>query len=304
MEVDIPPVDEAARAEAQERQRRLTKPPGSLGRLETLAAEIAGLTGDPTPALEEAAIATVAADHGVAAEGVSAFPQAVTAQMVANFAADGAAVNALAGTVDARNLIVDLGVAGEYPDGAGVIEKAVAEGTDNIAAGTAMSRAQAREAVGFRERSQDREVVVVAEEVDRGGGVGVLPVRLVDDDEGVLGDGVGQLDDRLTGELGAGRVVRRREIDHPFAVVGVEDGVGRLCEVVGLPERIGRHVAVVVLGAHAVVREAGFGREDTVTGVEEGPREVVDGAVGAGRHPHLLGRHAPAVGEFLAEVGV
>mgnify|MGYP000081808102 CR=1 FL=1 len=147
MEVDIPPVDEAARAEAQERQRRLTKPPGSLGRLETLAAEIAGLTGDPTPALEEAAIATVAADHGVAAEGVSAFPQAVTAQMVANFAADGAAVNALAGTVDARNLIVDLGVAGEYPDGAGVIEKAVAEGTDNIAAGTAMSRAQAREAV-------------------------------------------------------------------------------------------------------------------------------------------------------------
>ena len=147
MEVDIPPVDEAARAKAQERQRQLTKPPGSLGRLESLAADIAGLTGDPTPRLEDAAIATVAGDHGVAAEGVSAFPQAVTAQMVANFAADGAAVNALAGTVEARNLIVDLGVVGEYPDGEGVIEKPVAPGTDNIAAGPAMSRAQAREAI-------------------------------------------------------------------------------------------------------------------------------------------------------------
>ena len=147
MEVDIPPVDESARTEAQNRQQQLTKPPGSLGRLETVAAEIAGLTADPMPTVENAAVATVAADHGVAAEGVSAFPQAVTAQMVANFAADGAAVNALAGAADARNLIVDLGVAGEYPRDAGVVEKPVAPGTDNIAAGPAMSRAQAREAV-------------------------------------------------------------------------------------------------------------------------------------------------------------
>jgi nicotinate-nucleotide--dimethylbenzimidazole phosphoribosyltransferase len=148
MEIDIPPLEEEAMAAARDRQQNLTKPPGSLGRLEEFSVRIAGMTGSATPTLEEAVIATVAGDHGVVAEGVSAFPQDVTAQMVANFAHGGAAVNALADTVDADNLVVDAGVAAEtYPGIESVVVDRVARGTDNIATGPAMSEAQARAAV-------------------------------------------------------------------------------------------------------------------------------------------------------------
>jgi len=148
MEFDIPPRSETAMAAARDRQESLTKPPGSLGRLETLSVEIAGMTGDPTPSLESPVITTVAGDHGVVAEGVSAFPQEVTAQMVANLANDGAAVNALSGVPNAKNLIVDLGVAqSEYPGREDVIVKSVGSGTANIAEGAAMSEQQARRAI-------------------------------------------------------------------------------------------------------------------------------------------------------------
>jgi nicotinate-nucleotide--dimethylbenzimidazole phosphoribosyltransferase len=165
MEIDIPRPDAGARERARERQPTLTKPPGSLGRLEDAAIEIAGLTGDPLPTLEDPVVTTIAADHGVVAEGVSAFPQEVTAQMVANFAQDGAAVNALARTVGARNLIVDAGVAApEYPGMESVIVRKVAQGTDNIAEGPAMTREQAREAVSvgrsvLAEAAPDADVV-------------------------------------------------------------------------------------------------------------------------------------------------
>ncbi|APE94899.1 nicotinate-nucleotide--dimethylbenzimidazole phosphoribosyltransferase [Halodesulfurarchaeum formicicum] len=148
MEIGIPPLSETAMDQARKRQQNLTKPPGSLGRLETFSVEIAGITDEPTPELEEAVIATVAGDHGVVAEGVSAFPQDVTAQMVANFAHGGAGVNALANTVDARNLIVDAGVAAaEYPGMDSVVVDKVGNGTDNIATGAAMSRADAEAAI-------------------------------------------------------------------------------------------------------------------------------------------------------------
>ncbi len=148
MEIEIPPLDEQAMAEAEKRQANLTKPPGSLGRLEPASVQIAGMTGDPTPTLADPVITTVAGDHGVVEEGVSAFPQEVTAQMVTNFAHDGAAVNALARTVRARNLIVDAGMVVEsYPGSEAVIQKPVAAGTDNIATGAAMSASQAREAI-------------------------------------------------------------------------------------------------------------------------------------------------------------
>lgn len=144
----IPALDEEAMATARARQQDLTKPPGSLGRLEDLSVQIAGMTGESTPRLGSPVIVTMAGDHGVAAEGVSAFPQAVTAQMVANFAHGGAAVNALAGTVDAENLIVDMGVAAdEYPGSDSVIRKRIGAGTDNIAAGPAMSREEAERAI-------------------------------------------------------------------------------------------------------------------------------------------------------------
>jgi nicotinate-nucleotide--dimethylbenzimidazole phosphoribosyltransferase len=111
----IGPLDDAAMQAAHARQARLTKPAGSLGRLEDLAVQIAGVQGRAVPRLADRAIVVMAADHGVAAEGVSAYPQAVTPQMVANFLAGGAAINALARQTGARLVVVDVGVAGELP---------------------------------------------------------------------------------------------------------------------------------------------------------------------------------------------
>jgi nicotinate-nucleotide--dimethylbenzimidazole phosphoribosyltransferase len=112
------PLDTAAAEAAHERQRRLLKPPGSLGRLEELAVWMAGVTGEPLPELRPA-IVVAAADHGVAAEGVSAYPPQVTAQMLSAFVGGGSAVAVLAADVGADVLVVDAGVAGEVPPGVG-----------------------------------------------------------------------------------------------------------------------------------------------------------------------------------------
>lgn len=137
----IPAFDDAAADAARARQRKLTKPPGSLGRLEDLAVALAGLTGDARPSLAEPAVLVAAADHGVVAEGVSAYPGGVTRAMLANFADGGAAVNALADVVGAETVIVDAGVDGDPVPGVG--NEKVARGTRNLAEGPAMTRAQA-----------------------------------------------------------------------------------------------------------------------------------------------------------------
>src|SRR5207249_6112570 len=109
----IGPLDAAAVAAARERQGRLTKPPGSLGLLEALSVQLAGLSGRcPPPLPEPAAVAVFAADHGVHAQRVTPWPQEVTAQMVANFLAGGAVVNAFARQVGASVTTVDVGVNG------------------------------------------------------------------------------------------------------------------------------------------------------------------------------------------------
>ncbi len=124
-----------------------TKPPGSLGRLEELAKIYCSIRGSAKAELRHKLIFTLAADHGVAAAGVSAYPQEVTAQMVLNFLAGGAGINALARHVGARVVVVDCGVAGDYPLSEGtnsrLIVKKVARGTKNMAEGPAMTRAQA-----------------------------------------------------------------------------------------------------------------------------------------------------------------
>jgi nicotinate-nucleotide--dimethylbenzimidazole phosphoribosyltransferase len=143
----IPPLDEAAMSAARARQDTLTKPRGSMGRLETLSIQLAGITGNPRPQLQHKVILTMAGDHGVVAEGVSAYPQEVTPQMVANFLHGGAAINVLARHVGARVVVVDLGVAAELESHAGLVDKKVARGTANIARGPAMSREQAVQAL-------------------------------------------------------------------------------------------------------------------------------------------------------------
>lgn len=143
----IAPPDEGAMAAARARQATLTKPPGSLGRLEALSIQLAGLAGRPLPEIRHKVIVTMAADHGVVAEGVSAYPQAVTAQMVYNFLRGGAAINVLARQVGARVVVVDMGVAAPLEAEPGLVDRKIAPGSGNIACGPAMSRDQARQAL-------------------------------------------------------------------------------------------------------------------------------------------------------------
>ncbi|HVX18918.1 MAG TPA: nicotinate-nucleotide--dimethylbenzimidazole phosphoribosyltransferase [Acidimicrobiales bacterium] len=159
----VRPLDEAARAAAVARQDQLTKPPGSLGRLESLSAQLAAIAGTcPPPVPEPAAVAVFAGDHGVLAKGVSPWPQEVTAQMVANFCAGGAAINVLARQAGAALTVVDVGVATDVPEIPGVarelpagslaagpvfLDRRVRPGTDDLSVRPAMTVDEARAAL-------------------------------------------------------------------------------------------------------------------------------------------------------------
>jgi nicotinate-nucleotide--dimethylbenzimidazole phosphoribosyltransferase len=143
----IEPLDQAAMAAARAHQDDLTKPPGSLGRLEEVAVQLAGIRRRDAEPLGPSAVLVCAADHGVAAEGVSAYPAEVTPQMVLNFLGGGAAINVLARQVGARVVVLDAGVAAELPAHPSLIAAKVRMGTASIVAGPAMSRDQARAAV-------------------------------------------------------------------------------------------------------------------------------------------------------------
>jgi nicotinate-nucleotide--dimethylbenzimidazole phosphoribosyltransferase len=143
----VGPLDQAAQRGARTRQDQLTKPPGSLGVLERLAIHIAGITGAARPRLNRKTVVVAAADHGVTAEGVSAYPSEVTAQMVHNFVHGGAAINVLARHAGARVVVVDVGVQAQLPADLPILHRKVASGTANMALGPAMTHAQALEAV-------------------------------------------------------------------------------------------------------------------------------------------------------------
>ncbi len=136
-------LDEKAMAEARARQERLTKPAGSLGRLEDISVQLAGIQGRPIPQVKSKAVVVMAADHGVAAEGTSAYPQAVTAQMVLNFLRGGAAINVIARQAGARVIVVDMGVAEQIPAHPQLLSRRIGSGTRNMAAGPAMSENEA-----------------------------------------------------------------------------------------------------------------------------------------------------------------
>lgn len=143
----IPAFDEQTAAAAASRQAILTKPGGSLGRLEELSIQLAGITGQARPKMARKAVIVMAADHGIAREGVSAYPSEVTPQMVLNFLQGGAAINVLARQAGARVKVVDMGVAYTFGDLPGLIQRKIDHGTHSITAGPAMTRAQAEQAV-------------------------------------------------------------------------------------------------------------------------------------------------------------
>ncbi len=145
---EVIPPDAAAMTAAAERQDRMTKPRGSLGVLEEVSIRLAGLAGVcPPPVPEPACVAIFAADHGVHAQGVSPWPQEVTAQMVANFLAGGAVVNAFAAQAGADVIVVDVGVAAPLDPVPGLLSRPIAPGTADFTQGPAMTREQATAAL-------------------------------------------------------------------------------------------------------------------------------------------------------------
>jgi nicotinate-nucleotide--dimethylbenzimidazole phosphoribosyltransferase len=194
--VSIPPIDEKARQLARERQDRLTKPAGSLGRLEQLSIDLAGMTGQLSPPLLDRVVFTLAADHGVAAEGVSAYPREVTAQMVLNFLAGGAAVNVLARLFGARVVVADLGVDAELPSHPRLRSLKIRRGTASITKGPAMSVEEAQHAIECGRR-------LVLDEIEHG------------------------LDVALTGDMGIGNTTASAALICALTGLDPTDVVGR-----------------------------------------------------------------------------
>ncbi len=150
---------EEARQAALARQDNLTKPPGALGRLEAVAVQLAALQGSARPAADRVRIVVFAGDHGVAAEGISAFPQAVTTEMLRNFARGGAAINVLARQLGAELEVVNLGTVIDPGPLPGVLEVHLGPGTANLAMEPAMSEAQLMRAMHAGRHAAERAVV-------------------------------------------------------------------------------------------------------------------------------------------------
>ncbi|PIV87793.1 MAG: nicotinate-nucleotide--dimethylbenzimidazole phosphoribosyltransferase [Hydrogenophilales bacterium CG17_big_fil_post_rev_8_21_14_2_50_63_12] len=167
----VQPLDESARAAARLRQDNLTKPPGSLGRMEQIAIELAAMQSREKPRIERPWIAIFAGDHGVVAEGVSAFPQAVTQQMLANFVNGGAAIAVLARAAGARLEVIDAGTLAPAPL-PGVLWAKAGDGSANFTQCPAMSEAQLAHCLASGRASVER---ALAEESDLfiGGEMGI-----------------------------------------------------------------------------------------------------------------------------------
>ena len=207
----IATLDEEAAERARKHSDQLTKPPGSLGKLEDIAAQLAGMTGELWPDLSKRAVIVMAGDHGVCEEGVSAFPAAVTPQMVLNFLNGGAAVNVLARQAGADVVCVDVGVAAEldHPD---LVSRKVVYGTRNMAKEPAMTREEAVAAINVG-------ISVLEEQYARG-------VRMF-----------------ATGEMGIGNTTASAAIVSVLAGLAPEASVGR---GTGIDEETRQHKIMVV----------------------------------------------------------
>jgi len=199
-------------AAARARHNLLTKPRGSLGRLEELAVQLAGIQGKPVPALKRKVIITMAGDHGVAVEGVSLFPQEVTAQMVSNFIGDGAGVNVIARQVGARVIVVDMGVAADLAVAPQLLSRKIAAGTRNISLEPAMSKAEAVRAI-------ETGIEVVAEEVNKGldiVGTGDMGIGNTTASSAICAVMTGEPVDKVTG---GGTGIGEKQLAHKIDVI-------------------------------------------------------------------------------------
>lgn len=157
----IPPFDHNSANAARNRQNNLIKPVGSLGRLEEISIQVAGIQGVPNPSVARKSVIIMAGDHGVCEEGVSAYPCDVTHQMVDGFLAGKAAINALASYADVNVRVIDIGVAYDFEENEKLTIRKVAKGTANIAKGSAMSQDEVLKAINVG-------MSIAQEEADKG----------------------------------------------------------------------------------------------------------------------------------------
>jgi nicotinate-nucleotide--dimethylbenzimidazole phosphoribosyltransferase len=208
----IRPLDETAMAAARARQDALTKPQGSLGRLEELSIQLAGIQGKTMPQIKTKAIITMAGDHGVVAEKVGNWPQEVTAQMVYNFLRGGAGINVLGRQVGARVVVVDMGVATDLKSHPELLSRKVAFGTKNMALGPAMTREQAVNAI-------ETGIDVINAEAAKGldiVGTGDMGIGNTTASSAVCAAITGEAAEKVTGR---GTGINDKQLKHKIAVV-------------------------------------------------------------------------------------
>ena len=265
----IRPLDEAAMAAAQARQDILTKPQGSLGRLEALSIQLAGITGQVLPTVDRKAVIVLTGDHGIAAEGVSAYPSEVTTQMVVNLLRGGAAISVLARQAGARVVIADVGVAGDLPEHPDLLNRKIAPGTANFAQGPAMTREQAT-------RSLEAGVEIVMDQVSQG------------------------LDLVATGEMGIGNTTPASAITAVYTGLPVDQVTGRGTGVddAGLALKIG--TIGRALAIHQPDPSDPLGVLSAVGGFEIGAIAGVCLGAAAHRLPILVDGFISAAGALVA----
>ena len=231
--------------DAQERLNNLTKPLGSLGRLEELARQIVGITGKENPNIKNKVIFTLASDHGVTEEGVSAYPKEVTAQMVYNFLNGGAGINVLAKHIGARVIVVDIGVACELKPALKLLIQKINYGTKNMAVGAAMTRQEAIKSIAvgiaiFEDEFQKGIDIVWTGEMGIGNTTPSSAIAAVFTDravEDVTGRGTGIDDKRLKNKISIIRKalkVNKPDLNDPIDVLAKVGGfeIGGLIGVI------------------------------------------------------------------------
>jgi nicotinate-nucleotide--dimethylbenzimidazole phosphoribosyltransferase len=302
----IGPLDETAMSGARARLDSLTKPPGSLGRLEDLVVRLAGITGEVAPLLAPRAVVVVAADHGVAARGVSAYPAAVTAQMVANFVAGGAAVNVLARLARAEMVVVDVGVATAIPQaprnraGGRLISAPIRRGTRDIASGQAMDRDEALAAIALgldvaRDliAAGNRAIVVGEMGIANTTAASALTAALLGlDPVAVTGRGTGIGDAALAAKIDVVRLAL--DVNRPDA----DDPLGTLAAVGGL------EIATLV---GLILQAAGSRIPLILDGFITAAAALVAGSLCAALPPRLIAAHRstePGHAAILAHLGL
>ena len=251
---NIKPINFELMERAQEKLDNLTKPRGSLGRLEDFACQIVGISGTLSPVIKRKVIFVMAGDHGVAQEGVSAFPQEVTFQMVYNFIRGGAGINVLARHIGAEILVVDMGVAKDFSQEKGLVTKKIAYGTKNMTKGPAMSKEEAEKAIiagieVFEDELNRKRIDIIglgemgiANTTSSSAIVACLTKSKVEE---VTGRGTGIKEDQLKNKI---RVIKQAiEVNHP----NPEDGLDVLFKIGGL-EIAGLVGCILAAASHRV----------------------------------------------------